>query len=295
MGRKQRGLEKDNFKALWDTRLTDLACNMFEWKNLPEEINKGAMEKIIMLGGYGIFFKDLDKYFCLPGAVTGIDVYGYPVKATPVPKNGYRFKMRTINKDCVLIYANRTRTSANIYIDDFADRLAELDVAIKMNIKAMKHPINIKASEQSKSSLETIFKQYDDDYYMIMTDKAINLDDSLEAINFGVSAKEILDLQKQKETIINEFYNLFGIAGSTEKRERIITGEINATMQQVGINRQMWLSTRQEACEHINKIFGLNISVEATESEDLQPSNNAMPELNKVNKDKKTSKKKEVK
>lgn len=295
MSKKKRELTKEYFKDLWYIRLTDLACNMFEWKNVPEEINITVMEKTIMLGGYAIFFKDLDKYFCLEGALTGVDVYGYPKYATPISKDSrYRFKRTTIGKNSVIIYANKTRTSASMFIEDFADRLADLEVAIKMNTKAMKHPINIKGTEQMQASIQTAFKQYDDDYYMILSDKALNLEDSLQPINFGISAKEILDLQKQKETVINEFFNLFGIAGTTEKRERIISGEMNATMQQVGINRQMWLATREQACKQINSIFGLNISVESTQIEDfMAPENNQ--NINKNIKTKNTSKKKEEK
>ena len=42
----------------------------------------------------------------------------------------------------------------------------------------------------------------------------------------------------------------------------MISGEMNAMMQQVAINREMWMSTRQEAVDEINKMFNLNMKVE---------------------------------
>lgn len=266
MGRRKATLDKDYYLKYWIDRLTNLAVNMFEWKNLPPEINQAQMEKDIMLGSFSIFFKDeeLDKYFCLPGALSGVDVYGYPSMAKPIPKNGVIFKERTLGQDAVVIYANRTRTSAVRFINDYADKLSDLDIAIKMNTMAMKHPVMLKASETDKDSLNTMMKQYEDSYYVIVGDKSLSLSD-MEVINLKVSATEILDLQKQKETVLNEFFQMFGISGTVEKRERMIAGEMNAMMQQVGINRQMWLSYRQDACKQINKIFGLNISVDTIE------------------------------
>ena len=79
---------------------------------------------------------------------------------------------------------------------------------------------------------------------------------------YNVSASEILNLQKEKETVLNEFFNIFGISGSVEKRERMISGEMNAMMEQVAVNREMWMGPQKDAIEKINKMFNLKISIE---------------------------------
>lgn len=263
--RKNEFLTKPYYVRLWRLRLSDLVCNMFSYKNMPEEINMNAVQKQIMLGGFGVFFYDdqLGKYFCLPGALTGIDVYGYPTTAKPIGKNvQIIFQERTVNKECVIIYANKTRSSALPYINEYADKLAELDVAIKMNTRAMKHPLMIKTTEQKKESVATLMAQYEDDYYVIFPDKDMMTESGPEVMDFKVSANEILNLQKEKETVLNEFFNLFGVSGSVEKRERMISGEMNAMMAQMAVNREMWLGTQMDAVERINKLYGLNIEIE---------------------------------
>lgn len=266
---KKDNSSKEYYKAFWVETLSNLATNIFVWKNLPEEINPDAMEKTLMLGGYVTFFKDkqLDKYFALGGALTGVDVYGYPTRVQPIGKNtDYLFDEYQINKDCILMYAMKTRDSALRYIDDFADRLAEVDVAIKMNTNAMKHPVIISTPEQSRESFETFARQYEEDYYIIVKDSSMSTQ-GISTLNLGVTANEILSLQKVKETIYNDFYRIFGISSATEKRERIVQGEIQAMQEQIAINRAMWLNTRLEACERINKMFGLNVSVEVNRIE----------------------------
>lgn len=265
--RKGKYMTKAYYTRLWRMRLSDLACNMFPYKGMPEEINMNAVSKMVMLGGYAIFFKDkdLDKYFCLEGALTGVDPYGYPNFAKPISKNiseGIIFPEMKVGEECIIIYANKVRSSALPYIVEYADKLAELDVAIKMNTRAMKHPLMLKTTEQKKESISSLMAQYEDDYYVVFTDQSLLDNTSLQVMDFKVSASEILNLQKEKETVVNEFFNVFGISGSVEKRERMISGEMNAMMEQVAVNREMWMAPQRDAIEQINKMFGLNIKID---------------------------------
>lgn len=265
--RQARYLTKPYYIRLWRMRLSDLACNMFPYYNMPEEINMNAVSKMVMLGGYGIFFKDkdLEKYFCLTGALTGVDPYGYPTYAKPISKNvsdGIIFPEMRIGEECIVIYANKVRSSAMPYVEEYADKLAELDLAIKMNTRAMKHPLMLKTTEQKKESIATLMAQYEDDYYVVFPDQSLLDNTSLQVMDFKVSASEILNLQKEKETVINEFFNVFGISGSVEKRERMISGEMNAMMEQIAVGREMWMAPQRDAIERINKMFGLNVSID---------------------------------
>lgn len=286
--KRKNKLNKDYYVNYWQLRLMHITCNIFKWKNVPKEINVTAMEKQIMLKGYAIFFKDkmLDRYFALGGALSGVDVYGYPSNARPIALgindtqvNSYDFGNYEVGKDAVIIYCNAFRTTANDAINEYADKLANIDVAIKMNTNAMKKPIWLKGSEQTKSSLETFIRQYDDDYWCMLTDKSLGVNGEIEVLNLGVSAIEILNLQKQKENLLNEFYQIFGIQSTVEKRERVVSGEINAMQGQTAINRSVWLQTRQEAIEEINDLFNLNIECNVTQFEETN--NNANQDENK--------------
>ena len=162
----------------------------------------------------------------------------------------------------MIIYANKVRSSALPYIAEYADKLAELDVALKMNTRAMKHPLMLKTTEQKKESIATLMAQYEDDYYVVFPDQSLLDNTSLQVMDFKVSASEILNLQKEKETVINEFFNVFGISGSVEKRERMISGEMNAMMEQIAVGREMWMAPQRDAIDRINKMFGLNVSID---------------------------------
>ena len=45
------------------------------------------------------------------------------------------------------------------------------------------------------------------------------------------------------------------------KKERLIVDEVNVNNEQITIQCESMLLTRQKACEEINKMFNLNVSV----------------------------------
>ena len=54
-------------------RLTELAISMFEWKNLPKEIDPRFLELTLFQDGQAVWFKDeeLDKYLALQVIING--------------------------------------------------------------------------------------------------------------------------------------------------------------------------------------------------------------------------------
>lgn len=46
------------------------------------------------------------------------------------------------------------------------------------------------------------------------------------------------------------------------KKERLVVDEINSNNQNINLNAQIGLLTRQEACKNFNEMYGTNISCE---------------------------------
>ena len=70
---------------------------------------------------------------------------------------------------------------------------------------------------------------------------------------------------------MNEALTFLGINNAnTDKKERLITDEVKANDEQLYVARQVMLNARKQACEEINKMFGLNIDVEFRGEEERQ-------------------------
>ncbi len=63
-------------------------------------------------------------------------------------------------------------------------------------------------------------------------------------------------------TLENQFNSMIGIPNAnTQKRERLITSEVEANSIEVSTLPIIWLETMRKDIEKVNRMFGLNISV----------------------------------
>ena len=245
-------------------RLTELSVSMFEWKNLPDSIDPRFLEITLFTDGQAVFFKDeVMGFLCLQVIINGrLNVYRVPIDRRAFAVNGYQ-KPLTID-DSVIIYNNYLRSNSVGMCKLYARRLYDLDRSIDVNARAQKTPIIVQATEQQRLTLLNLYKEVDGNSPVIFGDKNLDLN-ALKSIN--TEAPYVADkLYTLKTQIWNEALTYLGIANiNSVKKERMITDEVTRNMGGVIASRYSRLQARKEACEKINKMFGLNISVEYRE------------------------------
>ena len=70
-------------------------------------------------------------------------------------------------------------------------------------------------------------------------------------------------LQAYKHNLWNEAMTFLGVGNAKQdKKERLVADEVSANDEQIQGSRYIMLNARQDACNEINKMFGLNISVD---------------------------------
>lgn len=244
-------------------RLMGLAVSMFEWKNLPPTINPRYLELLLFSMGKVAVFKDDEAGGLVVTKCANkgaLDIYNEPKEITAYANNGYR-KDITNNKDSVVIFNNVQHTGSMQDIELFARRLYEAERTIDVNVKAQKTPVAILCDENQRLTFKQLYSQYDGNTPFIFGDKNIDLN-NIKALVTGAPfvATEVNVLKKE---IFNEALTYLGISNvNIQKRERLITDEVQRNMGGVIAQRYVRLNPRQEACEKINRMFGTNISVE---------------------------------
>ena len=240
-------------------RLIELSIAMFDWTGLPDTIDPRFLELTLFKYGQAVFFEDeVMGYLALTNAVQGgFDVYGYPVASRAYsPYNNYQ-KNLTLD-DSVIIYNNYLRTPSSLDVEVFAKRLYNLDRVIDVNANAQKTPVLIKCAETQRLTMKNLYKEFDGNSPVIFGDNGLN-----EA-NFTVLSTEAPDVADRiyqlKTQIWNEALTYLGISNiNVQKKERLITDEVSRNMGGVIASRYSRLNARQNACEKINKMFGLNV------------------------------------
>lgn len=246
-------------------RLTELAISMFEWKNLPDGIDERFLELTLFTDGQAVFFKDeiAEQYACLQVTTNGrLNKYRVPITRRAYAVNGYNKELTIDNS--VIIYNNRLRQPGIRYTNMYAKRLWDLDRTIDVNAKAQKTPILVQCTEAQRLTLLNLYKDYDGNSPFIYGDKNLDLT-GLKSINTGAPyvADKIYTLKTQ---IWNEALTYLGISNiNIQKKERLITDEVVRNQGGTIASRYSRLKARKQACEEINKMFGLNISVSYSE------------------------------
>lgn len=243
-------------------RLKLIALSLFEWEGLPDSCNARFLEKTLYSFGQALFVDDPELGFltlkCTPSG--DLNYYDEPLSYTA---NGVGYS-KTFNKDeCIVIRNNLLDRATDWTVVLFSSRLTEAQRTIDTNIVGQKTPYIVRCDNKDLLTMKNIIKQKDDNEITIFGSKSLNID----AIKvFPTVSPFVADkIQEYKQQIWNEALTFFGInndGGNTQKRERMITDEVNANNQLISINAEAMLLTRQMACDIINKKYPkLKVSV----------------------------------
>lgn len=258
---------------LYLDRLMELSISMFDWVNIPESIDVRFLEATLFQNGSAVFFRDDDlqltglsdvdtangTYLALPVAMNGNwDVYNVPMARRAYATNNYQKQLT--NNDSVIIYNNMIRTDSMPLCRIYAQRLWNLDRIIDVNANAQKTPIMIRCDEQQRLTVLNAYKEWDGNQPVIFGDKNFDLN-SMSVLATGAPYVG-RDLYELKTQIWNEALTYLGISNvSFQKKERLISDEVARAQGGTIASRYSRLKARQQACEMINNMFGLNMSV----------------------------------
>ena len=243
-------------------RLSLIARSVFKWNNLPNFIDEKWIERYLFTEGRCLFFNDKEKGFMVTKSTDfgGLNPYDEPIKLLPFATD-YTGKELTNGEDCVIIRNNDLMIPTIPTIELFALRLAEISRTIDININGQKTPYVILCSDKQKLSMKHLYSQLTGNEPVIFGDKNLDID-NVKVLNTNTPI--VFDkLQIQKHAIWNECMTFLGVNNANmDKRERLVSDEVSANNEQIDICADVMLKARERACEEINRIFGLNVSVE---------------------------------
>lgn len=246
-------------------RMKKICLSMFEWQNLPNSMNARFLEMCLFYNGQAALLYDEDYGYLNTMAADGgyINIYGLP---TEIQCYSYRFNQRRSlyttdtgeekDKECILVLNNYERIPTISTVTLFATRLAEAQRTADVNIKAQRTPILITTDQKQYFTLKKMYEEYDGNTPAIFADKNVITPDALKALKTDAPflGQDIMDYKRE---IWNEFLTFMGISNLSEKRERMISNEVDSNNELVNLNLQALLVPRKEACKQFNEKYGL--------------------------------------
>jgi hypothetical protein len=139
-----------------------------------------------------------------------------------------------------------------------------MERTIDVNLEAQKTPVLLQCTENQRLVLENLYKQYEGNMPFIFADKNLDLNGITTVSTNAPFIADKVEIIKSKRW--NEAMTCLGIKNSdADKKERLISDELSASMGDVKAQQYTRLVARQDAAKQINEMFGLNISVDFRE------------------------------
>lgn len=247
--------------------LLQKAMSLFKWE-LPESWSKSYFLYVLYCWGY-LAVVNTNKFGVIPQACTlsGYNVFYQPTHAlvtNPLLRGNLQ---PAIDKQCTLIRLQPDYGGIFDIVSYYADMLALCAESVGMNL--MNTHLSYVFSANNKTAAESFKKLADkisSGEVAVVIDKNLYKEDGSKNWEaFEQNLKQVYiasDVLSDMRKIEAMFDTDIGIPNAnTDKRERLISDEVNANNIETVSKCSMWLDELKESCAKTNKMFGLNISV----------------------------------
>ena len=261
----------DNFFSYY-IELLNKAINVFEWKNVPDNIDTDTLETILFRCGDVAFFKYNDTFYISHGNQSGEMTYNFtPEKylvSNPYIEKGKNFNLSP-DIDSVIIYNTPVdkyislKSAFNEIIKRTAgilsDNLSSLNcLQINTRVQTIVTADNSNVAKSAEMKLKDL---YDGKPYSVITSNLasnINIDDKSNA-----NSKNIADLIDLNNYEYAQYLHALGIeSNENNKKSRMVVDELKDNNYECLHNLHILLDSRKKAVEKINRLFNLDISVD---------------------------------
>ena len=256
--RAEAELLNNETEYVWFYRLVEIALNGIKWKGLPPEIDARYLELALLFCGSALFFRDdeADGFAVWRFAPIGrFDHYRDPERRRAIPEMGNVYRRILTADDSVIIWNNMTRTPDVIALRYYTRKLAETDRAIDVNIAGQKTPKMVICDERQRLTFENLIAQYTGNLPFIFGAKTLQELGEIKVLDTSAPfvASDLAAIKRQQ---FAEALTYFGIENSSsEKKERLVSGEVTSNLGAVEIARECRLNARRQAADAINRMY----------------------------------------
>ena len=244
------------------------AMSVFEWE-MPETWDRAYFLYVLYVMGY-IGIINTDRFGVIPqhGGLGGYNVFyapRYMLISNPLFSRTYQ---PDIDVDCVCLRLEPDYIGLYDIVDFYGDLMALTAETAGVNILNSK--LSFVFAADNKASAESYKKLYDDvasGEPMAVVDKQL-LDENgelrVQMFTQDVGKNFIADrLLEVLRDIRCMFLTDIGIPNAnTQKRERLITDEVNANNGETRSKCMLWLAELKKGCKKIKDMFGVTVKVD---------------------------------
>lgn len=245
---------------------------VFDWK-MPKTWAKDYL--LYVLYGWGfISIVNTDKFGVIPQACSlrGYDVFYRPTHAVITNPLLNGILQPKIGTECTVLKLMPDYGGIMDLVSYYAEQMALSAECLAVDLFNLKLAYVFRASNKAQAeSFKSMYDSIASGQPAVFIDKTLLDDSEMERWGtFSHNLKEsyiVGDLLTDMRKIEAEFDTKVGIPNAnTDKRERLITAEVNANNFETQALADLWLSNLQDGCKAASEMFGIKLSVDFRES-----------------------------
>ena len=228
-----------------------------------------SIENNLLWSGKVCFYNDkvLNKLMVLKIDSETKDPNGNLIKVDASGENGYKKKGLKVDEDCVVLYADSTHLPPIIYLWAIATEIITRDDIIRQQDNMLRKPILVtgtgEAFDNAMNKLENVLSGVSFINTKSKKSKGDNImtDTEMQVLNLQTNnsykGAELWQSREHFEDLLRDFMGYPSV--NNEKRERMITDEVNQTQAFAKTKYENDTGLRKEAFEKCSSILGVKV------------------------------------
>lgn len=258
-------IQTEDRLQMWNIRMLRLASSAIRWEGLPYGVDTVYLEYLLARNGSAIIVYDevTGAFLCGQNASTGeLDIYGYPVDRSVIFRNG---KQMWFTPDTSVIVYNNSMRSGDYWIYNiFANDLANMDMAIRVNMNTQKTMPIIPTSLNQSLTIKNMMNAINENEPWLMVDEqGVDVEKFKASMVFdnrqSFTGDNMIQVQREYWNRVLTFIGVNNV--NVEKRERVNVFETNSNLDEIAIMRRDRLNARERACQELKTKFGIEVKV----------------------------------
>lgn len=267
---------------------TNKRISSFKWNNLPPTVDSWTMEIMLLYwGNIGMYRSPNNgEFLCtalIPFGKDGVNPNGMPIdgylyklngrqehvnlyfkgKSDPITRESSTRKFVDADYNCVWGKENALGIPyiQNLWVK--CKQLALRENILDASIENCRQPLIITCDERDYKTVKKELQDIEDNRTKILCYNGAFSKDSLNVLNTGIKPELITIVREELTRCQNALDKELGFNTTPyEKKERLITDEVNSNIESTLASIDASLEWRRRFCEDCNEAFGLNINVE---------------------------------
>lgn len=255
--------EKDRLRRNLKTKYQALFLNKYDFEGLDYGVKKYFMSKLLHTGNISAFKLKTNKDINLLGfgsfTPNKYNWNGQPITARPMNEYGSTFipnNFLIVDEEIVLLSLD---IIPQTFINEFVERIIDIEGAIKTNLDINKVPWILKSTDQK--TINAIKKILGNDSFVVVDELTLEV--------LPTNPHYIIDkLQLYKSETEAELLTILGIDNvKFEKKAQMVMDEVNSNDDEIRAYEKIMRSKLDAFFNQIKEVLGFEISIKEQEQE----------------------------